>query len=52
MVLPAIRRDGAYVKGEEAMDEDQRIAAAMAAMQRKIAHLTPQLEYQAPIVNG
>ncbi|MHC0508761.1 BRO-N domain-containing protein [Achromobacter aegrifaciens] len=42
VVLPAIRRDGAYIKGEEAMDEDQLIAAAMAAMQRKIARLTPQ----------
>lgn len=42
VILPAIRRDGAYIKGEEAMDEDQLIAAAMAAMQRKIARLTPQ----------
>lgn len=42
VVLPAIRRDGAYIKGEEAMDEDQLIAAAMASMQRKIARLTPQ----------
>ena len=43
VVLPTIRRDGAYIKGEETMDEDQLIAAAMAAMQRKIARLTPQV---------
>ncbi|WP_295380146.1 BRO family protein [uncultured Pseudacidovorax sp.] len=42
-VLPAIRKDGAYIKGEEhAKSDDDLIALGMAAMQRKIARLAHQ----------
>ncbi|KAF1049356.1 BRO-N domain-containing protein [Xylophilus sp.] len=47
VVLPAIRKDGAYVQGEEKvatgeMSEDALVLKAMEALQRKVARLTPQ----------
>nr|WP_299195119.1 BRO family protein [uncultured Litoreibacter sp.] len=46
-VLPSIRKDGAYVMGEEKvstgeMDEDELIAKAMAALQRKVERRTEE----------
>lgn len=45
VVLPAIRKDGAYVLGEEKvatgeMDEDELVLKAMGIMQRKLERLT------------
>ena len=49
VVLPAIRKDGAYIKGEEtAKTDDAIIALGMAAMQRKIDRLIPQAEGMDP----
>ena len=36
VVLPAIRKDGAYVAGEEEMSEDEFIRRAVTIMQRKV----------------
>lgn len=46
-VLPAIRKDGSYVVGEEKvrtgeMTEDELVLRAMEAMQRKVARLTEE----------
>lgn len=45
VVLPAIRKDGGYIMGEEKvatgeMTEDQLVMRALEAMQRKVARLT------------
>ncbi|QNG99504.1 BRO-N domain-containing protein [Pseudomonas sediminis] len=47
VVLPAIRKDGAYVLGEEKvatgeMDEDELVLKAMGIMQRKLERLTQE----------
>jgi prophage antirepressor-like protein len=48
-VLPAIRKDGAYIKGEEKvrsgeMSEDEFVLRAMEIMQGKITRLTKERE--------
>ena len=42
-VLPALRRTGAYIAGEERMDEDELIAQGYLALQRKLAARTAEL---------
>ena len=45
-VLPAIRKDGGYMVGEEhAKTDDEIIYLAMQMMQRKIADMQPKAEY-------
>lgn len=42
-VLPALRRTGSYIAGEERMDEDELIAQGYLALQRKLAARTAEL---------
>jgi hypothetical protein len=49
VVLPAIRKDGAYIKGEEtAKSDDELMILGMQAMQRKIDRLIPQAKGMEP----
>jgi len=50
IVLPAIRKTGGYIMGEEHMNEDEMILAAMQMQQRKVELLRKQLAEQAPKV--
>ena len=43
VILPALRRTGAYIAGEERMDEDELIAQGYLALQRKLAARTAEL---------
>lgn len=43
VVLPALRRTGAYIGGEEKMDEDELIMQGYLALQRKLAARTAEL---------
>ena len=43
VILPALRRTGAYIAGEEKMDEDELIAQGYLALQRKLAARTAEL---------
>lgn len=45
-VLPAIRKTGGYIAGEEHMDEDELILAAMQVLQRKVEEQSRLLEAQ------
>lgn len=49
-VLPTIRKTGAYIAGEEFMNEEEMILASMQAQQRKVELLRKQLAEQAPKV--
>lgn len=43
-VIPAIRKTGGYIAGQETMDDDQLLANALMVAQRKIAERSKQLE--------
>lgn len=43
-VIPAIRKTGGYIAGQETMDDDQLLANALMVAQRKIAERNKQLE--------
>lgn len=43
VILPALRRTGSYIAGEERMDEDELIAQGYLALQRKLAARTAEL---------
>lgn len=43
-VIPAIRKTGGYIAGQETMDDDQLLASALMVAQRKIAERNRQLE--------
>lgn len=43
VILPALRRTGSYIAGEERMDEDELIAYGYLALQRKLAARTAEL---------
>lgn len=43
VILPALRRTGSYIAGEEHMDEDELIAQGYLALQRKLAARTAEL---------
>lgn len=43
-VIPAIRKTGGYIAGQETMDDDQLLANALMVAQRKIAERNRQLE--------
>lgn len=43
-ILPAIRKTGGYIAGEEHMDDDQLLAQAVLVAQRKLEERTAQLE--------
>ena len=43
-VIPAIRKTGGYIAGQETMDDDQLLANALMVAQRKIAVRNKQLE--------
>lgn len=43
-VIPAIRKTGGYIAGQEKMDDDQLLANALMVAQRKIAERNKQLE--------
>lgn len=44
VILPAIRKTGGYIAGEEHMDDDQLLAQAVLVAQRKLEERTAQLE--------
>lgn len=57
VVLPAIRKDGAYVMGEEKvktgeMAEDELIARALVAVQTKLKRLEEERERLLPAAQG
>lgn len=43
-VLPAIRKTGGYIAGEENMNEDELVLKAIEVMQRKVKHLEEKTE--------
>lgn len=43
VILPALRKTGSYIAGEERMDEDELIAQGYLALQRKLAARTAEL---------
>ena len=43
VILPALRKTGSYIAGEEHMDEDELIAQGYLALQRKLAARTAEL---------
>lgn len=49
-VLPAIRKTGGYIAGEENMTDDELIAKAMAVLNKKLEQAHRQLEEQKPKV--
>ena len=49
-VLPAIRKTGGYIAGEEKMSDDELIAKAMGVLHRKLEQANKQLEQQKPKV--
>ena len=46
-VLPAIRKTGSYVQGEESMSDDELALAAIQMLQRKVAERQKVIEAQA-----
>lgn len=49
-VIPAIRKTGGYIEGEEKMSDDELIAKAMGVLHRKLEQANKQLEEQKPKV--
>ena len=49
-VIPAIRKTGGYIAGEEKMSDDELIAKAMGVLHRKLEQANKQLEQQKPKV--
>lgn len=49
-VIPAIRKTGGYIAGEEKMSDDELIAKAMGVLHRKLEQANKQLEEQKPKV--
>lgn len=50
-VLPAIRRTGGYIVGEETMNEDQLILSAMKILNKKVENLRLENTQQKKVIN-